>query len=193
MKGKTTHVKLLGAGLALALALSAPAAAHGTSAGGEGRARAVRNTDYAQGAAVLLARASGPVRLRQIENAGARTAERAATVTTQSGLGWREAAIGAGIVIGILLLGLWGDVAVGAAIVGAAALPARQRRSSRGDRGVTVPGPRWAGGPGGSRDSGERHGRRRGRSGNERSSTGSAEARNKLLSRARPMVYEAAP
>jgi hypothetical protein len=77
----------------LALSLFAPVAAHAMS-GGE-----------------RAAHASGPATERQ-----------AVAPTSQDGLGWREGAIGGAIVIGIVVFGLWGDVAVGALIIGAAAV-----------------------------------------------------------------------
>ena len=93
MKLKTTHVKLKGAAFVLALSLFAPVAAHAMS-GGE-----------------RAAHASGPATERQ-----------AVAPTSQDGLGWREGAIGGAIVIGIVVFGLWGDLAVGALIIGAAAV-----------------------------------------------------------------------
>lgn len=116
MKRTTTHMKRKGAGFAIALALLAPAAAHATATGDRGPAVTVRNPVSLGGATV--ARSSGPVRFRPVEGAGGRVVQRqTATVTRKAGLGWHEAAIGAGIVIGILLFGLWGDVAVGTSIL----------------------------------------------------------------------------
>jgi hypothetical protein len=100
MKGTMTQTKAKVAGVALALVLLAPAAAHATSKG-----------DHA-------ARATAPVASTVAVPQGVPVA----THSQGPEFGWPEATIGAGICIGILLLGLWGDVAVGAVIMGAAAL-----------------------------------------------------------------------
>jgi hypothetical protein len=72
----------------------------------------------------------------------------------KQGVGWREAAVGAGIAIGILLLGLWGYVAVGAVLAGVPALlgagvmlvapTARRVRAGRGVYRPHDPGVRTA-------------------------------------------------
>jgi len=46
--------------------------------------------------------------------------ERRSAATVGPGLGWLEAAIGAGILLGIVLLGLWGDVVVGTVVLAVA-------------------------------------------------------------------------
>ena len=123
MKRKTTHMKLKGAALALALALLAPAAAHGASTRYDGPEYAVRTPASPGGNTVVTVRSSGQATFRRVQDTGGRAVEQqAAAATRQGGLGWREAAIGAGTLLGILLFGLWGDVAVGAVIFGVAIL-----------------------------------------------------------------------
>jgi len=103
MNRRITHRKLVGVCLALVVALSAPAAAQAISTSDVGRTRAAHDAVSA-GELVVSSQQQG------------------ITTTGPSGLTWAEAAVGIGIAIGILLLGLWGDVAVGAVIVGVAAL-----------------------------------------------------------------------
>lgn len=135
MKSNATQMKLKGAGLALAIALLAPAAAHGTSTGDRGPARTVRNAAFPR-ATMVAPRSLSPARLRQIEGAGERTGQ-PVMVTRQGGFGWLDVAVAAGVLIGIVLFGLWGDVAVGALIVGVAVgLSAVAKLVSRRPRGV---------------------------------------------------------
>jgi hypothetical protein len=88
-----------GAALAVVLALLAPASALALSTGDQGPASAAPRSTAVVGDAVA-AQPSGQ----------------------GHGLGWREAAIGVAIVLGIVLFGLRGDVAVGTVIAAAAAL-----------------------------------------------------------------------
>jgi hypothetical protein len=129
MRRQATRMKLKGAGVVLAFALLAPAGAHGASIGHAGPEQAVRN-------------ATSP---------GETTVVAPQATTGKGGLGWHEAAVGAGVLLGIVLLGLWGDVAVGAVVVGAAAvlgagatlvtrIPTRRQRAVR-----VVPNARAAG------------------------------------------------
>jgi len=138
VKRKTTHMKLKGAGLALTLALLAPAAAHAASAGDEGTGKVKT---------VVTVPSSSPPRLANLGAADGRVLEqKVVAATKQGGLGWHEAAVGAAILLGILLLGLWGDVVVGSAIVGAAALLGAAgtlaARTPRGDRARSATGRR---------------------------------------------------
>jgi hypothetical protein len=106
---KTIQLKLKGAGVLLAVALLVPAAARGASTDA-GVSRPAVQIPASVGARIAVAVPSSSV-------------ERQAGATTrQGGLGWQEAAIGGGILLGILLFGLWGDVVVGGVIFGAAVL-----------------------------------------------------------------------
>ena len=123
MSRKTTHMKVKGAGLVLALAILAPAAAHGASTRYNGPERAVRTPALRGGNAVVAVRSSGRATFRRVQEAGRPSgAKQAGTAASRGGLGWREMGIGAGILIGIFLFGLWGDVVVGAVVVAVAAL-----------------------------------------------------------------------
>jgi hypothetical protein len=93
VRRSTTRIKARGAAVAVAIALLAPATALGTTTGNDRPVSAAGN---------------GPA-LRQ-------------PATGHGGLGWNDAAIAAGIVAGIVLLGVWGDVVVGSLIGGIAAL-----------------------------------------------------------------------
>jgi hypothetical protein len=54
---------------------------------------------------------------------------RAVPATGQGGLGWPEAAGGVGVVLGVVVLGLWGGSALGAVLAGVDALIAAARRA----------------------------------------------------------------
>jgi hypothetical protein len=145
VKSNATQMKLKGAGLALAIALLAPAAADGTSTGDRGPARTVRNSAFPR-ATMVAPRSLSPARPRQIEGASERTGQQPVTVTRQGGFGWLDVAVAAGVLIGIVLFGLWGDVAVGALIVGVAvglnAVAKLVTRRPQGVRAWSSSGPR---------------------------------------------------
>jgi hypothetical protein len=130
---RSTHLKQAGASLAIAIALIAPGAAHASS-GAEASAGAARET--------VAVRIPAP-------EAG----------TGRGGLDRRDAAIGAAIVGGVLLLGLRGHLAVGAVIGVAAWLLAAGARLVTGTSRV---GRGWSDWPGPDVDRAQqREGRRR--------------------------------
>ena len=102
MNRKTTHVKRVGASVTIAIALMAPAAAHARSGAEAPPAGAARGTVVAG-----------------IEVPAAQPAERE---TGRGGLDRRDATVGAAIFVGVVLIGIWGHVVVGAVFGGAAFL-----------------------------------------------------------------------
>jgi hypothetical protein len=122
MNRKTTRMKLKGVTLTLALALMAPAAAHGTPNGDLGLSRGAQSPASPGGTTLVVRRSSSAVHLYQ-DGADRRAAEHLTVAATRkAGLGWRDMAIFGAILLGILLLDIWGDVAIGAVILGTAAL-----------------------------------------------------------------------
>jgi hypothetical protein len=108
-----THLKPRAAGFALAVLLLVPATAH---AGPSSDREPVQNRASFGGSKTNAAGSS--IRLGGVEDAVGRPANRRPSPpTTGSGLGWRDAAIGMSILIGIALFGLWGDVAVGIVVL----------------------------------------------------------------------------
>jgi hypothetical protein len=102
MNRKTTHVKRVGASVTIAIALMAPAAAHARSGAEAPPAAAARGTVAAG-----------------IEVPAAQPAERE---TRRGGLDRRDGSVGAAIFVGVVLIGIWGHVVVGAVFGGAAFL-----------------------------------------------------------------------
>jgi hypothetical protein len=132
VNGKTSTAKAKVAGATVVLALLAPAAARGMSAGDHGLVRGARQAVSAQ--------TTAPAPLDRFDYSARLAADhqRATASRHGRGLGGRDAAVGAGILIAILLLGMWGYVPVGAVVVGfaalagaAATLGGRLRRAAR--------------------------------------------------------------
>ena len=123
MNRKTTRMKLKGATLTLTLALMAPAVTHGTPTGDLGISRGAQRAASPERTTLVAGRSSNAVHLHHVEGAGRRAeGHQTVSATRKAGLGWREMAIFGGILLGILLFGVWGDVAVGAVILGTASL-----------------------------------------------------------------------
>lgn len=123
MTRKTMIQRLTQMSVALAFALVGPAAAHATSTGGQGPERAAWSPALPAATAVVTVRSTGPVAHSQARGTARRTSEESRVAANrQGGLGWHDAAVGLGILLGVLLLGLWGDVVVGTMIMGVAAL-----------------------------------------------------------------------
>ena len=135
MQQKIFHLKRHVAGVGLTLALLVPATAD------------ARNQTSFESTAI-------PVQTQQrragVEDRTTRTVnQRRTAATVGPGLGWREAAIGAGILLVIVLLGLWGDVVVGTVVLavanvicGTATLVTRRSRRTghHQKRGAGTPG-----------------------------------------------------
>lgn len=103
------HIKPKAATLVVAIALMAPA--------------------YAQAAPGVAAERPGAETVQPIGSAphglvadGGTAAPRTEIVTPGGGIDRRDGAIAAGILVGVLLMGLWGHLVVGGAVVGVATL-----------------------------------------------------------------------
>jgi hypothetical protein len=119
VKRRACQVKLQAAGVMLALVLLAPAAAYAISTGGEAPARAGQHAAFTGGVSIVDAEQQG--RLRQADGAAGRAVQpRPVEAVGRSELGWPDAVIGIGFMIGVLCLALWIDVAVGAVAEAAA-------------------------------------------------------------------------
>jgi hypothetical protein len=116
MNQKTTHVRRAAATVSVAIALIAPTVAHASCGGG--------------------APPTGVAR-----QAAAASQALATECPGSAGLDRRDAAVAAAIVVGVVLMGLWGHVVVGAVIAAVAALLGAGARLAtskpRGGRGWT--------------------------------------------------------
>ena len=116
----TTHRKLIATGVVAAVALLAPVEALGADSGPNRPERAGRITAAAQtGTPAALASPDRTASQRPEQAEGRPSASSATATHRRGGLGWREMGIMAGIFLGIVLMGIWGDVVVGALVVGA--------------------------------------------------------------------------
>jgi hypothetical protein len=133
---KLIHLIPQAAGIALAFLLLVPATADGAPSGSQRPAHAVRYRASFGGDNANAVRSS--MRVVGIGDAAGRPGDqRPGRTSAGRGLGWREAAIGTGILVGIVLLGLWGDVVVGTIVVAVDALVgAAAALSARGPRGA---------------------------------------------------------
>jgi hypothetical protein len=119
---KTTHLKRAGASLSVAIVLIAPGAAHASPGAGAPPAGAARET-VAGGIQAPAAQRVGSAGVDLVTAVRGRTGQHADAGTGRGGLDRRDAVIGAAILVGVLLMGLWGHVAVGAVIGVVAWLP----------------------------------------------------------------------
>jgi hypothetical protein len=136
---KIFHVKPQVVGVGLALVLLLPATADARSGGKGEPVRTVRNPPSFESTAIPVQTSMRRADVRDTPTRAANQRRSAATVG--KGLGWREAAIGVGILLGIVLLGLWGDVVVGIVVLavadlicGTATLVARRSRRTAHDQ-----------------------------------------------------------
>lgn len=112
MRHATSEMKLQVVGALLALVLIAPAAAHATSTGSEGRARGGQHAAFSGGTIVVD---SEQARVRHADGAAGREVQpRPGEAVRRPDLGWPDAVVGIGFMIGVLCLVLWIDAVVGA-------------------------------------------------------------------------------
>jgi hypothetical protein len=112
MKHAASHMKLQAASVALALALFAPAAAHAASTGGQGPLRAGRSAASSSGTIVVD---SEQGRFRHARGASGRPMQaRPVEAVRRPDLGWPDAVVGIGFMLGVVCLVLWIDMVVDA-------------------------------------------------------------------------------
>lgn len=121
MSWKTGHIKPAGVSLALAIALMTPAGAHARP-GAEAPRERVARAAVLGGIEVPAVQPVGSAPVGRPAAAPGEAPRQAEGVARRAGIDRQDAAVATAILVGVLLMGLWGYLAVGAVIAGAAAL-----------------------------------------------------------------------